>query len=96
MQKLKSSDLISINTQQDLNDLADICGVDIVDAIVIDDEYVAYLEFIGSDENGAVKVEKFSEYREENPYDTRKPRKFSSWKMKFKNYDIRQQPKVSN
>ena len=81
-QKLKSSDLIAINTQQDLNDLAEICGINIVDAIVIDDEYVAYLEFIGSDENGSVKVEKLSEYREENPYDTRKPMKFSKFKRR--------------
>ena len=63
--------------------MAEICGINIVDAIVIDDEYVAYLEFIGSDENGSVKVEKLSEYREENPYDTRKPMKFSIFKRRF-------------
>ena len=83
MHKLKSSDLIAISTQQDLNDLADICGIDIVDAIVIDEEYVAYLEFIGSDSNGSVKVEKLSEYRCEYPHDTRKPMKFSKFKRRF-------------
>ena len=81
--KLKTTDLIAINTQEDLKDLAKICGIGIEDGIVIDDEYVAYLEFIGSDSNGSVKVERLSEYRDENPQDTRKPMKFSKFKRRF-------------
>lgn len=79
MSKLKVGELLSINSREELNELADILGLDIHDAIVVEgEEYVAYIDFDGSVE-GSLNVEPLSVYKSNYPQYDKKPRKFKSW-----------------
>lgn len=77
--KLKVGTVVALNTQEEYNEFVSLCVLDLEDGLLIDAEFVAYLDFDGAIE-GSVNIEPLSVFREAYPTWDVKPRKFSSWK----------------
>jgi len=78
--KLKHNIVLAINTQEELNFLAEVVEGISIDAIYIDEPYVAFL-----DNNNAVQLFPLSEIDESYPREFDKPRKFMPWYRKNSN-----------
>ena len=79
---LKVGIYLSINTQEELNSLFRVTGANVADSIVVDKEYVAYLDDEGAIE-GAVHVEPMDKFQSENEYKQIRFTKFSRWLKKI-------------
>ena len=75
---LKVGVYLSINTQEELNSLFEVTGANVADSIVVDKEYVAYLDDEGAIE-GAVHVEPMDQFQNENEYKQIRFTQFSKW-----------------
>ena len=83
-QILKIGIILAINTQDDFNELSELSDAFVPDSILIDDEYVAYLDFDGS-VYGAINVRKLVDFHEEYPqYKDMKLKSFRKWKRSLK------------
>ena len=81
---LKLGIVLAINSQEDFNELARLSGAFVADGILIDDEYVAYLDFDGSID-GSINVRKLVDFHEEYPqYKDMKLKSFKKWKRSLK------------
>lgn len=82
-QVLKVGIFLAINTQEELNELAELTGAFVADSIIIDREFVTFTDYDGAIE-GSINVVPLKEYIEENPHMNIKTRKFKSWKRNLK------------
>ncbi len=78
--KLKHNVVLAINTQDELNLLAELEEGISEDAVLIDEPYVAF-----KDNDNAVQLLPLSEIDESYPMEFDKPRKFMPWYRKNRN-----------